>query len=91
VLALVLLGLLVDDLVVAAETHVCAGHLASAEEGVHPAAVDVDVGAIAQLDVSEPARSPGHRGNDSEARPRKERPRREKRVPARLDPNTWVV
>jgi hypothetical protein len=41
--------------------------------------------------VSEPARSPGDRGNDSEARPRKDRPRREKRVPARLDPNTWVV
>jgi hypothetical protein len=41
--------------------------------------------------VSEPARSPGNRDNASEARPRKERPRRERRVPARLDPNTLVV
>jgi hypothetical protein len=58
VLALVLLGLLVDDLVVAAETRVCAGHLASAEEGVHPAAVDVD--AIAQLDVATAAIAAQH-------------------------------
>jgi hypothetical protein len=58
VLALVLLGLLVDDLVVATETRVCAGHLASAEEGVHRAAVDV--GAIAQLDVATAAIAAQH-------------------------------
>jgi hypothetical protein len=57
-LALVLLDLLVDDLVVAAETHVCAGHLASAEEGVHPATMDV--GAVAQLDVATAAIAAQH-------------------------------